>query len=137
MAQTLGQRLREQQAARTVHGAITEQHRRLIGEERFKANEDRLRVTFRDMRTKIISDIDVGNIPDPPQMSSYEPFQFGYQHEKSAITPDNERHPYHHIWLEFDGWLAENDLQVTFEWKHDGGGEREWYDADVNPRETK
>jgi hypothetical protein len=134
MTKTLGERLREQEAERSKHGDAASRERRLVGEDRFKANEAHLRAFYEKVKASLIHDIEA-NVPIATiEMSDGQPFVFGIRGRTDERLPSDSRHPYHHVWAEFETWLKVNDLQVGIDYAHDGGGMRSWYNVKVAPR---
>lgn len=45
----------------------------------------------------------------------------------------SDRHPYHCLWRDFSSWANDNELAVSLEYRHDGGGMYSWFDLVCKP----
>ena len=128
MSKSLGQRLREQDAERKRIGQEAVREREALTPEAYTENEAKLAALFERAKSSVTYAVSRNRTVKRVNMDDRPPFVI------SEKLPSNLKHPYHHIFKDYDAWGEENDLVLDFRYQHDGGGLAGWYEVAFVPR---
>jgi len=128
MSKSLGQRLREQDAERKRIGQEAVREREALTPEAYTENEAKLAALFERAKSSVTYAVSRNRTVKRVNMEERPPFVI------SEKLPSNLKHPYHHIFKDYDSWGEENDLVLDFRYQHDGGGLAGWYEVAFVPR---
>jgi hypothetical protein len=105
------------------------QAREAVGErEAYTENEAKLAALFERAKSSVTYAVSRNRTVKRVNMDELPPFVV------TGKLPSNLKHPYHHIFKDYDAWGAENDLILDFRYQHDGGGLGGWYEIAFVPR---
>jgi hypothetical protein len=127
---TLGDRLRGQEAERKRLGRLAVAERERLFAERFLQRAQQVRGKLIDAKVEVLAAIEANRTVKPVEVEKVEPFWF------SGVNLNEPAHPYHDIWVELETWGAENGLDLTIRYNHDGGGLRDWHEIMFKPKAT-
>jgi hypothetical protein len=128
MPKNLGHRLREQDAERQRTGQEAVWAREALTPEGYTENEAKLAALFERAKSSVTYAVSRNRTVKRVTMDDAPPFVV------SEKLPSNAKHPYHHVFKDYDSWGEENGLILDFRYQHDGGGLRGWYEIAFVPR---
>lgn len=128
MSKSLGERLQEQDAERKRSGQETVREREALTPEAYTENEAKLAMLFEKAKSSLTYAVSRNRMVKRVNMDDLPPFVI------TGKIPSNPKHPYHHIFKDYDTWGEENGLMLDFRYQHDGGGLQGWYEIAFVPR---
>lgn len=130
--QTLGQQLAAQLSKRAEEEAAAIAAQRASMEKKDTENRSAISAKFTATIDAINDAIKGGRPFKSPKFDTSMLLQSaGYMRQSFMITDD--KHSYHDLWLQFKKEMIENDLEPNIAYRHDGMGEKSWFEIEIEP----